>query len=160
MTASLRQGDAGPDVLAGGPDHDAGRRAALWAALPPGSGVPPGACRPCLAGARAQREALVQVIADGGGGRATSAGDYGPRLCGGHLRDAVTMDRRRAPALLARQAAGKAGALAGPVARRPGAGPGGWLRRSRTSAAIACPACRDGQRAAQLEQRQRSGRMP
>ena len=136
----------GLGVLAGGPDHDASERARLRAALPPEGLISPGACRICLAAARAELAALARAA--GAAGRPDDGAGGGPRqgicLCAGHLRDAVLMDGGRAAALLAwhadRQAAGL-DQLARSRARRGGS-PGRWLR-GRRSASVddRCPAC-------------------
>jgi hypothetical protein len=157
MSAGLRRGPPGLDVLAGGPDHDAARRAELWAALPPAGRVPPGACLVCLAVARSQREALVRAVVLGGGHQRTHTGDEepggGPCLCAAHLRDAALTDRYRVQALLAWQARCQAAALGRPAARRRG----GHLTRllrgapSRSRDADSCPACWAGKQGTRQE---------
>jgi hypothetical protein len=157
MSAGLRRGPPGLDVLAGGPDHDAARRAELWAALPPAGRVPPGACLVCLAVARSQREALVRAVVLGGGHQRTHTGEDEPVggrcLCAAHLRDAALTDRHRVQALLAWQARCQAAALGRLAARRRS----GHLLRllrgapSRSRDADSCPACWAGRQAARQE---------
>jgi hypothetical protein len=157
VSAGLRMGPPGLDVLAGGPDHDAARRAELWAAIPPAGRVPPRACPVCLAAARSQREALVRTVMPGGGHQRTHTGDDEPGggrcLCAAHLRDAALMDRHRMQALLAWQARCQAAALGRPSARRRGGHLARLLRGapSRSRDAVSCPACWAGKQAARQE---------
>jgi hypothetical protein len=139
-------------VLAGGPDHDASERARLRAALPATGRIPAGACRICLAAARAELAALARAPgaerrpADGAGHMSRQ----GICLCPGHLHDAVLMGGRAA-SLLAwqadRQAAGL-DELAGLLARGRGR-PGRWLYGRRAAPLDGtCPACLARERAA------------
>lgn len=151
QAAADRAGDGAPslDWLAGGPDHDAGARAALRAALRLAPQVPQDVCLACLAAARAEHTALERAAgishqrqpADGQAHR-----DPVRCLCAIHVRDAVLAGRSRAPALLAVQAAYQAERLSRPD--------GGWRRawghaalwaadaRHQKQCSKDCPVCR------------------
>jgi len=143
-------------LLAGGPDHDAGERARLRAALPAGGRPPPGACLACFTSARAEAAAvtgLVQAVVRGP--LPGEAGTAGPRhpggLCAGHLHDAALLPGGDGAAVLGWQAGGQAASLAA-LARSPGrrrGGPAGWLRgRPAPAPGDECPVCRARERAA------------
>jgi AraC-like DNA-binding protein len=134
------------DGLAGGPDHDAGERARLRAALPQGR-ISPRACPVCLAAAHAELRELAQAAgaaASQPSGAAGTAARRDPCLCAVHLRDAVAMDPSGAPTLLAWQADCLSAELAHSISV---AGPWrgaltGWLRASRSASISECPVCR------------------
>src|SRR5579859_4628611 len=96
----------GLETLAGGPDHDAGERARLRAALPPPGLTPQRSCPVCLAAAQAEFRELAQAArADG---HFHGADGIAPPpdlcLCAAHLHDAVLMSATQAQAVLAWQA--------------------------------------------------------
>jgi hypothetical protein len=143
------------DLLAGRPDHDAGERARLRAALPLGRHFPPGTCVVCLTAARAELAGLARAAGTGGGhqpeGAVREASRPGLPLCAGHLRDATLMSGANVAALLGRQAACLAQLLQ-PAAWQRRSKPAGWLRGGRcTAIADQCPVCRARKQGAQWE---------
>jgi hypothetical protein len=149
VTAVGTDHGASLDVLAGAPDHDADARASLRAGLPPAGRFPPGACRACLAAARAELTELARSVSAGAGRRPEGAGDVsrgGLCLCPEHLRDAALASGRDAAVFVARQAGYQAAELtrpARPSAWRRRGGPAGWLRgRPSPAAGSGCPVCR------------------
>jgi hypothetical protein len=155
MPASTTGYRASLDVLAGGPDHDAGERARLREVLPLGRHFPPGTCVVCFAAARAELAGLARATGTGRGHQLEGAVGDAPRpglpLCVGHLRDATLMGGGNAAALLARQAECLAQRLR-PAAWQRRSNPPAWLRgRRSTTVADQCPVCRARNQAAQWE---------
>ena len=135
MIRRLRAPDPGLDLLAGGPDPDAGTRAALRARLPAGTAA---TCQVCWAAAHAERARLEDIWQT----RSRGPGIPPPVcLCSTHLRDAAP-----AGSLLAWQAEREAQRLATVLDSRPrllGIAPG-WMspRARRALADPDCAVCR------------------
>ncbi len=148
------------DVLVGGPDHDAGDRARLRAALPPERHFPPGTCVICLTAARAELAGLARITGTGPGHQPESASRSASRrgfcLCAGHLRDAVLMDGNDGADLLGWQAECQAACLTRllpPTAWQRAGKPAGWWLHGRHSPSVGdqCPVCQDREQAARWE---------
>lgn len=143
MITRLSAPEPGLDLIAGGPDPDAGSRAALRAVLPrqlPAEDAR--TCRACWAAADAERAQLAVARPPGLGQRGDLAPDC---LCAPHLRDAVPGGESSTPEVLAWQAERHAERLARVLdghPRRLGISPG-WLsaRARRALADPDCPVC-------------------
>lgn len=121
-----------------GTDHDARTRAQLRALAPPAGSSGPVACSPCLAGVRAERDALARLPDMVGGDP-----ELPPMLCAGHLADAAAAagDPGIGP-LLTWQARSLTSVPRARSARRS-------LRRSRRDLSGGCAICHARQTASQ-----------